>query len=441
METGLLSDLKTGIQTSRFSPTKRQIMDGKIDELIQLVAQERAGIDDFFKAVQARIREKVRYGKLRFRHYEMLAGKEAIDAFLGRGKKIAGELAALHQLLNAENMDLMADGDSLLLFLQNMSDIFAEFVSDAAYVFYEEAEDVVHWIEYQERYDNQFELSLSAVPIDISEILQAKLFEMNRSVILTSATISINGNFKFFQRRIGIEDLPNQKNVILPRMFDYTKQAAIMTAGFLPEISSSGGQLSPHFHAQAIRLLKQIMRVHPRGMLILFTSYYLLTKFYDSLKDFAISQKISLLAQGKSGSRSAILDKFKRDTQSVLLGTESFWEGVDVPGKALEILVITKIPFAVPSEPIIEGILDKLKSEGKNAFNHYSLPLAVLKFKQGFGRLIRKKDDRGVLLILDSRIHQKYYGRLFASALPCPIINCGNEGEIISRMTNLFWDM
>ena len=140
---------------------------------------------------------------------------------------------------------------------------------------------------------------------------------------------------------------------------------------------------------------------------------------------------MSLLGQKKDGSRYSLQEKLKKDRGSLLLGTESFWEGIDVPGRALEMLVITKLPFAVPTEPIILAIEDSLKKEGKNAFMNFSLPEAIIKFRQGFGRLIRSKTDKGIVLLLDNRLSQKQYGKSFLKSLPTGVKILNSKKEAV----------
>jgi ATP-dependent DNA helicase DinG len=155
-----------------------------------------------------------------------------------------------------------------------------------------------------------------------------------------------------------------------------------------------------------------------RGALALFTSYSMLNRTYNALKPDLQGEGILLLGQGIDGSRAGITERFKDDRASMLLGTDSFWEGVDIPGDALEILSIVRLPFAVPSEPIVAAHMEELEKQGKDSFLHYSVPEAILKFRQGFGRLIRNKTDRGVVIVLDSRVLTTRYGQAFLEALP-----------------------
>jgi Rad3-related DNA helicase len=165
-------------------------------------------------------------------------------------------------------------------------------------------------------------------------------------------------------------------------------------------------------------LLRNLALKVGRGTLALFTSYSMLNRSYSALKTDLSSDGILLLGQGIDGTRGSITDRFKTDQGSMLLGTDSFWEGVDIPGEALEILGIVRLPFAVPSEPLVAAHMEELEKQGKDPFLHYSVPEAILKFRQGFGRLVRNQTDRGVVIVFDSRVLSTRYGRAFLEALP-----------------------
>jgi len=169
---------------------------------------------------------------------------------------------------------------------------------------------------------------------------------------------------------------------------------------------------------QSIEIIRDSIKVSKRGTMILFTSYKDLNYCYEQLNMSFQADDITLLAQGKGISRSAMLQEFKSKKNAVLLGTSSFWEGVDVRGDSLSLLILYKIPFMVPSDPIVEAFLEKLEGEGKNSFMHYMMPNALLRYRQGFGRLIRHKSDRGIVLVLDNRIQKKRYGQYFRETVP-----------------------
>jgi ATP-dependent DNA helicase DinG len=170
----------------------------------------------------------------------------------------------------------------------------------------------------------------------------------------------------------------------------------------------------------------------------LFTSYKDLNATYEALSDAFYAAGIKLMAQGKGMGRSAMLKEFKKHKDSVLFGTNSFWEGIDVQGESLSLLILYKIPFMVPSEPIVEAFMERLQAEGKDSFMHYMLPNAILKYRQGFGRLIRHKSDRGIVLVLDNRLVTKHYGRYFVDTIPSRTTVASSPMEIYDILGQWF---
>jgi CRISPR type IV-associated DEAD/DEAH-box helicase Csf4 len=206
----------------------------------------------------------------------------------------------------------------------------------------------------------------------------------------------------------------------------------VINTGFLPSPKDEG-----FFAPKATSLIKQIITERPTGTLILFTAYKDLKMMYDNLEQTCFEQDILLLAQSITGSRQSILRRFMENGKAVLLGTTSFWEGVDVPGDALSLLIVYKIPFQVPTEPIVDAYLEKLSKEGKDSFNHFSIPNALLKMRQGIGRLVRHKNDRGVILLLDSRISNMTYGKYFKDIVPTITHTTSNPVETVDMVVTM----
>ena len=187
---------------------------------------------------------------------------------------------------------------------------------------------------------------------------------------------------------------------------------------YLPEARTQ----EQEFLTGATKAIKKYLRQTTGKAFILFTSFKQLHQMEQNLQEFCDQHELPLLAQGRGKDRSSLLDKFRRNTNSVLLGTDSFWQGVDVPGESLSNVIIVKLPFSVPDHPLLQARLEKIRDEGGSPFFDYQLPEAILKFKQGFGRLIRTQTDKGIVVILDSRVVTKNYGRAFLNVLPqCPI--------------------
>ncbi len=252
-------------------------------------------------------------------------------------------------------------------------------------------------------------VSLNATPLNIAEILAELLFNQDFTVMLCSATLTVRNRFDYFVSRTGFSG----KTLQLGSPFS-PDQAKIRVVRNMPDPKSG-----EYKEALADEIFSAV-EVTDGKAFVLFTSYEMLRYCKENLRDDFLDHNWLLLAQGSGSSRSQLLKEFKDDINSVLFGTDSFWTGVDVPGEALSHVIITKLPFAVPSHPLIAARMRKIEQEGGNSFSGYSLPEAVLKFRQGAGRLIRNRTDKGFITILDPRMITRSYGRMFLESLPYP---------------------
>ncbi len=258
----------------------------------------------------------------------------------------------------------------------------------------------VYWIERRGR-----GCFLQATPIDVSSILREKLFDSLDTVVLTSATLAVGGTFNFTEKRLGIE---HARPLVVPSHFEYQKQALLYVPQHLPD------PRSPAFTKAAAEEIARIL-LHSRGRaFVLFTSHQQMRMVYDRV---SLEIEYPTLLQG-TGPRSALLEEFRSTPNCVLFATSSFWQGVDVQGDQLSCVIIDKLPFAVPSDPVVEARIARIRENGGNPFYDYQIPQAALALKQGFGRLIRSKTDRGVLALLDNRITKQRYGQVFFDSLP-----------------------
>ena len=277
-----------------------------------------------------------------------------------------------------------------------------------------------YWVELATgRYPN---VMLHAAPTSIAESIGPKLFRQGATVVMTSATLSVGGSLTYFQGRIGAAE---SDTLILDSPFDFRRQVRIAFARDIAAPDQEGYEKAlPGF------LYRALIRSHGKA-LVLFTSSRLMRNLAEALRERIEADGITLLVQDGTTNRHQLLELFKADVHSVLFGLDSFWMGVDVPGEALEHVIITRLPFAVPDHPLIESRMDLIAQRGGNAFLEYTLPEAVLKFKQGVGRLIRSKADKGLITILDSRILTKSYGRTFVQSLPrCPMEALFSDGTV-----------
>jgi len=268
----------------------------------------------------------------------------------------------------------------------------------------------VYWCENRGR-----GVFLRASPVDVWPELSRKLYPRLETAVFTSATLSTQRGFEYFRERLGINDA---EELILPSPFDMQHQVVIYLPPGLPEPNA------PAFSKAAAKEIEAILAITKGRAFILFTSYKNMREIHGMLKG---RLPYRLLIQGE-GPKHLLLEEFKHDVSSVLLGTASFWEGVDVPGEALSCVIIDKLPFDPPTEPVTQARIERIADQGENPFYHYQIPAAIITLKQGLGRLIRSTEDRGVLSILDSRILTKEYGKLFLQSLPpAPVVHKREE--------------
>jgi ATP-dependent DNA helicase DinG len=265
--------------------------------------------------------------------------------------------------------------------------------------------NTVFWIERRTGRGAQHNVFLQATPIAVSDILRTTLFEHLESAVLTSATLAVAGGFEYIRSRLGIQ---HTRELVVESHFDYKSQALLYVPPDLPDPR----QLQ--FVEHSWQRMRQLLDITRGRAFCLFTSYALMNQIYERLLG---QMEYPMLLQG-SAPKNALLEEFRRTPHAVLFATSSFWQGVDVQGEQLSCVIIDKLPFAVPNDPVVAARIKAIDEDGGNAFFEYQVPSAVISLKQGFGRLIRSLRDRGLLCLLDNRILTKQYGRIFLDSLP-----------------------
>jgi len=270
-----------------------------------------------------------------------------------------------------------------------------------------EAEDrnTVFWLERRGGRQGSTSTHLQATPIDVSELLEELLFENFPSIVLTSATLTVQGGFSHIRKRLGMRDA---RELVVPSHFRYGEQAVLYLPPEMPDPRDA------NFQEEAAKRIRRVLDITHGRAFCLFTSYQQMHDLYDRL---IAEVGYPLLLQG-TAPRKALLEEFRMTPNAVLFGTSSFWQGVDVQGEALSCVIIDRLPFAVPTDPVVQARMRSIEEGGGSPFFEYQVPSAVITLKQGFGRLIRSLEDRGVLMLLDPRIQRQRYGRVFLESLP-----------------------
>ncbi len=296
-----------------------------------------------------------------------------------------------------------------------------------------EDDENIFWLE-KKVFRDKPSVRLVITPVDISSWMRSGVYDTYGTAVFTSATLTIHNRFDYWLKRVGMNFIQQERLIKgqFASPFPYRENVMLALPNDIPDPTSPG---FPAFLSEAVR---ELIELNDGRALVLFTSYEMLKTCYHAVKQNWNHQDITLLRQG-SDERSRLLKKFSDDTASVLFATDSFWEGVDTPGESLRMVIICRLPFRVPSDPVYQARLELIEKKGGNPFLDLSLPEAVMRFRQGFGRLMRRKSDRGSVVVLDSRILRKNYGTIFLKSLPETQVSVKTFPRVLENLENFIY--
>mgnify|MGYP006288071079 FL=1 len=367
---------------------------------------------------------------LRERFYPGEEVFEKTRAYLARLAQVTRSLAAdLDRLISGLPPEDDEGLDRITREIMGRVMSMAEAASALEYMCEPTDPDSVYWWESPYRKDS-VDSRVCWVPLDVAERMHTAFHSQKRSVVFTSATMTVAHNFEYINERLGLDLIEKERlmTMELGSPYEFQSQLLVLFPDYLPEPGKPG------YLPEIADLIGKISRETRAGSLGLFTSYRALKKTYGLLAGELAEEGILALAQGVSGGRSQITRRFTEDRESVLLGTQSFWQGVDVRGESLQILYLTRIPFSVPTDPYFSAQCERIQRLGGDPFGSYTVPKAVIKFRQGIGRLIRGEEDVGALVLCDRRLGTRAYGRAFLMSLPVEFEVVSTTMELVQKI-------
>jgi len=413
---GLIGQVKHRLHglSGRLSEENLERLEQAADKTVELLGMVQESSQEFFRSLTALARDLGGNGTglLQVRLKPVAVDWSAWPALCSARENLTLRLLSLAETLQAMSRVLEEPEEEnlagLVRDLQSMAVLAREVGESAAELMDINHANQVVWVETDER-----TCRLCGAPVEVGTLLRDQLFARVKAGILTSATISVNNSFDHFVGRVGLDEKTFTLQVESP--FHYEDQALLCIPRDLPDPAKVGDE---QYLASVSQFLIDLVRTVGGRTLVLFTAHKMLREVYAQIKPFLEADDLQVLGHNLDGGRGKLVEEFKANPRSVLLGASSFWEGVDIQGQALSCVVIVRLPFWPPTIPTLEARMEVLAKQNKDGFRHLSIPQAVIRLKQGFGRLIRTKEDRGVVVVLDNRLLDKNYGRKFLNSLP-----------------------
>ena len=434
-KTGLSMELRH--QLVPLDEKAKEALVNRLDECEEQVADAHKILNEFFEEFRLTRQSQLQHAT--FTYKELYTAEDGVfDMVRGTWFQLVSNLQLLVETQRAilKELENLLDGDGQRLkeisnrfesYQENLTGLIQLMESQAA------AEDatMIYWFEIQPR-ENDPDTRFLQVPLAVGQEVKTRVFEELSSLVLTSGTMAVDGSFEYVTERLGLTHNERLIQEAYPSPFFYEDQARIFVPTFL------GPQNRPEYTERVLAILDEIWQRHPVGTMILFTSYTMLMNWQEALEERYRYSSRKVLAQSNRVSRADLINQFRQNPGSILLATDSFWQGVDVPGEALQLLVIAKLPFLVPSEPIVKANSQALRERGENDFMGYSVPEAAIKYKQGVGRLIRTTSDFGAIISLDDRIFTKRYGDYFRNSTPIPHVPAAAGRDMVDAIDAWF---
>ena len=376
----------------------------KVDDLLrdlEFTLRDKQVVSTDLLSLAARVRDRSQF------FFSLLPEGEGRFAFENRAdflEELGGEFLGLKNVIRQLYSELQAipsKPDEIHNLIRRTDELHAQL----SFLMESRDPNTVYWIERRLGRGRVQNVFLQATPIDVSAILRQSLFDRFDSIVLTSATLAVAGGFDYIKGRLG---LMHARELVVPSHFDYESQAIFYVPPQMPDPRDAS------FSKQATTRIRQLLEITRGRAFCLFTSFSQMQQVHDALLG---QLEYPMLLQGQAP-KTALIEQFRNTPNAVLFATSSFWQGVDVQGEQLSCVIIDKLPFAVPSDPVVQARSRAIDEAGGSSFMDYSVPAAVITLKQGFGRLIRSLSDRGLLVLLDNRILKKQYGRIFVQSLP-----------------------